>query len=50
MAMSEEEYLKKQRKRKAREIQKAEGCNYTTALRRVIAEEEASSDGKDGDS
>ncbi|ASR83367.1 hypothetical protein SEA_CATERPILLAR_77 [Arthrobacter phage Caterpillar] len=41
MAMSEEEYLKKQRKRKAREIQKATGVNYTTALRQVIAEEEA---------
>jgi hypothetical protein len=44
MAMTEEEYLKKQRKRKAREIQKATGVNYTTALRQVIAEEEKAED------
>jgi hypothetical protein len=39
--MTEEEYLKKQRKRKARAIQKETGVNYTTALRQVNAEEEA---------
>ncbi|UGL63311.1 hypothetical protein SEA_TOKKI_90 [Arthrobacter phage Tokki] len=33
MAMSEEEYLKKQLKRKVRALQKATGMKYTTALR-----------------
>lgn len=45
MSETQEEYDKRQRKRKARELQKAEGINYTTALRRVIAAEDTGSPG-----
>lgn len=36
---TQEEYDKRQRQRKAKAMQKAEGIKYTEALRRVIAEE-----------
>jgi hypothetical protein len=41
MAETREEYIKRQQKRKAKAIQKAEGIKYTTALRRVQAADEA---------
>lgn len=39
MSQSQEEYDRRQRKRKAKAIQKETGVNYTTALRQVIREE-----------
>lgn len=42
---TEEEYIKRQRQRKAKALQKAEGIKYTTALRRVIAAEDTGSPG-----
>jgi hypothetical protein len=48
--MDEAEYVRRQRKRKARAIQAENpGMNYTTALRQVIAAEEAE-EAKNGDS
>lgn len=37
---TQEEYDKRQRKRKAKALQKSTGMKYTAALRQVIAEEE----------
>ncbi|WGH21770.1 hypothetical protein SEA_INKED_88 [Arthrobacter phage Inked] len=39
MSQSQEEYDRRQRKRKAKAIQKETGVNYTTALRQVLREE-----------
>ena len=44
MSQSNEEYIRRQRKRKAKAIMAETGVKYTTALRQVIAEEEAASE------
>lgn len=43
---TDEEYQKRQRQRKARALQKAEGIKYTEALRRVIETEDTGSPGE----
>ncbi len=45
MSEMQEEYDKRQRQRKAKALQKAEGIKYTEALRRVIEAEDTGSPG-----